>query len=189
MTASTAPDSSRISATAAAATTGRRFIDVRTPAEFETGHIPGSVNVPLDLLRAEAARLADQLPRDSVLVCRSGARAGQAAVALVGAGVTGAEVLDGGILAWEQSGGPVERGHQRWELERQVRLVAGSLVLGGVLASTVVPKAKWLSGAVGGGLIFAAVSNTCAMGAALSRLPYNRPSRPTAASVREELRR
>jgi len=47
-------------------------------------------------------------------------------------------------------------------------------VLSGVLASTVAPRAKWVSGAVGAGLTFAALSNTCAMGMLLTKLPYNR---------------
>lgn len=61
-----------------------------------------------------------------------------------------------------------------WSIERQVRLVAGSLVAGGVLASLRFPKARFLSGAVGGGLVFAAVSNTCTMGVLLGKLPFNR---------------
>ena len=52
--------------------------------------------------------------------------------------------------------------------------MAGALVAGGVLASTKWPGARWLSGAVGGGLAFAALTDTCAMGALLARLPYNR---------------
>ena len=69
---------------------------------------------------------------------------------------------------------PVRRGRQRWDLERQVRLVAGSLVLAGIVGSVFVPELKYLSGFVGAGLTFAALSNTCAMGMALSKLPYNR---------------
>ena len=76
--------------------------------------------------------------------------------------------------AWKKADQSVNVGPARWDLERQVRLVAGSLVLGGVAASAIFPKAKYLAGAIGGGLTFAAVSNTCAMGAALSKLPYNK---------------
>ena len=56
----------------------------------------------------------------------------------------------------------------------QVRLVAGSLVLVGALGSFVVPGLQALSAFVGGGLAFAAISNTCAMGVLLSRMPWNR---------------
>ena len=85
-------------------------------------------------------------------------------------------ILDGGITAWETNGFAVNRGATRWDLERQVRLVAGSLVLTAVLGSIAAPKLKWLAAGIGGGLTFAAVSNTCAMGMLLSKLPYNRPT-------------
>ena len=73
------------------------------------------------------------------------------------------------------AGGEVVRGETtRWAMDRQVRLVAGSISLAGILASTVVPKAKWIAGGIGAGLTFSALSNTCAMGNLLARLPYNR---------------
>jgi rhodanese-related sulfurtransferase len=151
-----------------------RVLDVRTPAEFETSHIPGSYNVPLDNLREHRSELRSHLDEDVVLVCRSGARAEQAEKAFAEVGLPGLRVLEGGMVAWETAGAPVNRGKETWELERQVRLVAGALVAGGVLGSIVVPELKWLSGAVGGGLMFAALSNTCAMGMLLSKMPWNR---------------
>ncbi len=151
-----------------------RLLDVRTPGEFETVHIPGAYNVPLDTLREHRAELLHHLDEDVVLVCRSGARAGQAGQALADVGLPQVRVLEGGMLAWEQGGGEVRRGRPRWDLERQVRLVAGSLVLLGVLGSLVVPWAVWLAGLVGGGLTVAALTNTCVMGSLLARLPYNR---------------
>ena len=151
-----------------------RVIDVRTPAEFETVHIAGSWNVPLDLLREHRADLTRHLDDDVVLVCRSGVRAGQAEQALAGSGLPGLRVLEGGMSAWEASGAPVRRGRQSWELERQVRLLAGALVAGGVAGSVLAPRAKWLAGGVGTGLVLAAVTDTCAMGAALARMPWNR---------------
>lgn len=155
-----------------------RLLDVRTPAEFETAHIPGAYNVPLETLKEHREDIAAHLDEDVVLVCRSGQRAQQAAQALAGAGLPDVRVLAGGMQAWERGDGPVSRGRQRWDLERQVRLAAGSLVFGSVVASTVVPRLKWLAGGVGAGLGLAAVSNTCAMGAALSKLPYNRGPKP-----------
>lgn len=163
--------------------TAPRLIDVRTPGEFASVRIPGSWNVPLDLLRAHRADLGARLDPDAVLVCRSGQRAEQAAEALAAAGLPGLRVLHGGIAAWQAEGGTVATGRRRWELERQVRLVAGSIVLGSVLASAVVPKAKWVAAGIGGGLTFAALSGTCAMGTALSKLPYNRGARPDLRAV------
>ena len=151
------------------------LIDVRTPAEFEAGHIPGAVNVPLDELRSSLDDIRAVLDvHDVVLVCRSGNRAGQAQEALHRAGLGGSTVLRGGIVDWEATGGDLHRGRQTWELERQVRLAAGALVFGGIAASTVTPRAKWLSAVVGGGLVVAAASNTCAMGVALARMPWNK---------------
>ncbi len=165
-----------------------RLLDVRTPAEFASVHIPGSYNVPLDLLREHRDELRDHLDEDAVLICRSGARAGQAEGLLAATGLSNLHVLAGGITAWEGNGAPVNRGPERWDLERQVRLVAGGLVLSGVLASVVAPKAKWLSAAIGAGLSGAAVTNSCAMGALLSKLPYNRDSDSTdLATVLDEL--
>ena len=73
------------------------------------------------------------------------------------------------------------------ELERQVRLVAGGIVLVGVLASTLVPRAKWVSAAVGGGLVGAALTDSCLMGMALSKLPHNRRNSPDLATVLRDL--
>ncbi|MGD9754412.1 MAG: rhodanese-like domain-containing protein [Acidimicrobiia bacterium] len=151
-----------------------RILDVRTGGEFETVHIPGSYNVPLDDLGEHGATIAT-IDEPVVLVCLSGGRASKAEAALAGLGMANLHVLDGGITAWEQQGYDVRRGATgRWSLERQVRLVAGSVVLTAILASTVVPPMKWLAGAFGFGLTFAALSNTCAMGMLLAKLPYNR---------------
>ena len=166
-----------------------RVIDVRTPSEFTTSHIPGSYNVPLDLLREHRDELAKHLDDGVVLVCRSGARAGEAekALAKTSDALPNVHVLTGGITAWENAGGEVSRGEQRWEMERQVRLVAGTIVLGSVLASIVVPELKWVAAAIGAGLTFAAISNTCAMAKALALLPYNRKGTPTIAQVMSSL--
>jgi rhodanese-related sulfurtransferase len=162
------------------------LVDVRTPAEFEAGHIPGAVNIPLDELKTSLDELCSVLDdhHDVVLVCRSGARAGQTQEALRAAGLPSPAVLSGGIVGWERTGGAVDRGRQSWELERQVRLTAGSLVLAGVLASTVAPRAMCLSGLVGGGLVLAAATDTCAMGSVLARMPWNRRgARPTSSAL------
>ena len=166
---------------------GPRLLDVRSPAEFTTSHIPGSYNVPLDLLREHRDELRTHLSEDVVLVCRSGARASQAETVLAAAGLENLHVLTGGITAWESAGGPLTVGAQTWELERQVRLVAGSIVLVGVLASTVAPWTKWISAGIGAGLSGAALTNSCAMGMVLSKLPYNRRNEPDLATIVAEL--
>jgi 3-mercaptopyruvate sulfurtransferase SseA len=133
--------------------------------------------VPLDLLCEHRDQLRNHLDEQVVLVCRSGHRATQAEQALAGAGLPNLRVLDGGITAWQAAQAPVTAGTPRWDLERQVRLVAGSIVLTAVLVSTVVEPVKWVAAFIGAGLAFAALTNTCAMGMALAKLPYNRGPR------------
>ena len=151
-----------------------RILDVRTPGEFEGVHIAGAYNVPLDLLREHSDEIRTHLDDHVVLVCRSGQRAAQAEQTLHDTGLTNVHILDGGMNSWEAGGFSVKRGAQRWDLERQVRLVAGSSVALSVLASIFVPGFKWVALFIGSGLVFAAVSNTCMMGMLLAKLPYNR---------------
>jgi rhodanese-related sulfurtransferase len=151
-----------------------RLLDVRTPGEFEAFHLPGSYNVPLDLIKEHREELRRHLDEDVVLICRSGARAAQAEQALAGVGLPNLKVLTGGLMAWQAAHAPIVQGKPRWDLERQVRLVAGSIVLVSVLGSVFVPQLKWVAGFIGAGLTFAAVTNTCTMGMLLGKLPYNR---------------
>jgi rhodanese-related sulfurtransferase len=64
-----------------------RLLDVRSPAEFETAHIAGAYNVPLDVVSERRAEIIDRLSGDVVFVCRSGHRAAQAEQLLRGAGL------------------------------------------------------------------------------------------------------
>src|SRR5690606_32151967 len=90
------------------------------------------------------------------------------------AGMGNVRVLEGGMGAWEGAGGAVRRGARRWDIERQVRLIAGAIVLAAVVVSIWVPAVRVLAGAVGLGLAVAALTDTCTRGMVLARLPYNR---------------
>ncbi|WP_286960072.1 MULTISPECIES: rhodanese-like domain-containing protein [Arsenicicoccus] len=165
-------------------------IDVRTPAEFAGSRIEGAVNVPLDLVEKQAAQIGEQLDGEVLLVCRTDRRASEAA-RLLGPTIGGrGHVLSCGMAQWEQDGHAVEQGEGGpWAMERQVRAAAGTLVLTGILASTVVPQAKWLAGGVGAGLLWSGLSDTCAMATVLGTLPWNRRAeQPTVASVTRELK-
>ncbi|NLD75583.1 MAG: rhodanese-like domain-containing protein [Acidimicrobiales bacterium] len=152
-----------------------RIVDVRTPGEFAGRHIPGSYNVPLPQLAEHRTELTAESTGPVVLVCESGRRAGQAERQLADAGLDRVHVLDGGVAAWESTGLQLVRsaGAAPWGLERQVRLVAGSIVATSIAASTIWPSARYVAGFVGAGLTFAALTDTCAMGMALAKLPYN----------------
>ncbi|WP_434994833.1 rhodanese-like domain-containing protein [Arthrobacter sp. Ld5] len=160
-------------------------IDVRSAAEFESLHIHGSYNVPLPLLSEHADELAARLGSRVVLACQSGVRAEQARQKLAASGIGAAYVLTGGVPGYAAVGGDVVRGSGRWDLERQVRMAAGSLVLVGLAGGRFVsPKVRALAGVIGTGLTFSAATNTCAMGRALSAMPWNRAAQePTRESA------
>ena len=154
-----------------------RLLDVRTPGEFESVHIRGSYNVPLDNLGEHAAEIRSHVEEPVVLVCQSGNRARKAEEALRGAGMPQLHVLDGGVSAWIASGRGVERGAPRISLERQVRMLAGALAAtGGLLALVVSPAFGLIPALLGVGLVYAGATDSCAMGLLLGRLPYNRPA-------------
>lgn len=173
-----------------AGSTAPLVIDVRTPAEYAASHIPGSYNVPLDLLGEHRAELAAALPGEVVLVCRSGERARRAEAALTQLDTPGLSVLDGGLEGWIATGGTTSGapGGTTWAMERQVRGVAGSLVLSSLLLGLVLPKARWLAAGIGAGLTYSALSDTCGMAFLLAKLPYNRQDEPDVADVLTALR-
>ncbi len=152
------------------------LVDVRTHPEFRTAHIQGSVNIPLGDLQKNVERIKTLAKgRDVGLVCRTGQRASRAHEILSSCCPLELHVMDGGVVEWESSGLPLERGEKSISLERQVRIVAGTLVVIGVVLGTWVhPGFLGLSGFVGAGLAFAGMTDTCAMGMLLARMPWNR---------------
>ena len=154
-----------------------RLLDVRTPGEHEAVHIRGAYNVPLDTLGEHGPEIRAHVEEPVVLICQSGQRARKAEEALRAAGMQNLHVLDGGVNGWVAAGRPVVRGAKRISLERQVRIAAGSLAAaGGLLALALNPLFALLPAFVGGGLVFAGVTDTCGMAMMLSKLPYNRPA-------------
>jgi rhodanese-related sulfurtransferase len=153
------------------------LIDVRTPAEFREIHAEPARSVPLDAIVPAAVMAAHSGRPDSpvYLICRSGSRSRQAAERFARDGYRNVICVHGGTLAWEQAGLPVVRGEKTISLERQVRIAAGSLVaLGTALGAFVHPILLVIPAAVGAGLIFAGVTDTCGMGMLLARMPWNR---------------
>ena len=153
---------------------GVTVIDVREPMEYASGHITGSLNIPL-------ARITQaDLPRGPlVLVCQSGNRSARALSQLLQQGHPHPVAdLMGGLPAWQQAGFDVRKlKGAPLPLMRQVQIAAGSLVLLGVILSqTVAPGWIWLSGFVGAGLTFAGISGFCGMARLLAAMPWNQVS-------------
>jgi rhodanese-related sulfurtransferase len=83
-------------------------IDVRTPAEFETGHIPGALNIPFDQVAKRISEI--DAPHGVALYCMLGPRARKGEAALLDSGYTSVLHLEGGLSAWQAAGLPVEGG-------------------------------------------------------------------------------
>jgi rhodanese-related sulfurtransferase len=149
------------------------LIDVRESGEYASAHIPGAISHPLS--QFDPGQIHWHPGQRLVVYCQSGKRSAQATEHLKKAGLTDVTQLQQGLTAWQAATYPVTtRQGAPISLFRQVQIVAGSLVVvGTLLGATVSPWALLLSGFVGMGLVFAGVTNTCAMGMLLARLPYN----------------
>jgi len=150
-----------------------QIFDVREASEYEGRRIKGAISAPLSRFK-ESSKIFDR-NRHSYIVCQAGKRAERFASKLLEDGYANISVVEGGLKAWIEAGYPVEKGESKvWSLERQVRFTAGLLVLLGVVLSFVFnPMFLILSGAIGAGLVFAAVTDTCGMAMVLARMPWN----------------
>lgn len=168
-------------AAARLAATGAVIIDIREADEYAREHIAGARNVAVSRLTATAAPADD---RALVFHCRSGNRTNVNAAALSDwAGAREAYVMTGGIDGWKAAGLETVRDARRpIEIMRQVQIIAGSLVLiGVVLGYLAAPGFFVLSGLIGAGLLFAGVSGWCGMAKLLALMPWNRPASIAAA--------
>lgn len=149
------------------------LIDVREPSEYATERIHGATLVPLS--QFDINQIPLETGKTLVLQCQSGKRSAQAAQQILASGVEIVIHLEGGLNAWKQLGYATQiNKNMPISMFRQVQIVAGSLVLmGTVLGVVLSPWFLILSGFVGAGLVFAGVSNTCAMAILLAKLPYN----------------
>lgn len=82
------------------------MLDVRQPAEFRTGHVPGAKLIPLGELSARM----NELPKNQeiMVICQSGSRSLNATRRLVGAGYQAVNIR-GGMSAWSRAGLPVSK--------------------------------------------------------------------------------
>lgn len=151
---------------------GASLIDIRSPDEHGRERIAGALNVPLDKLPTGST------PGDVLIFhCRSGMRTAQAARKLAEvAGGRDCYILEGGITAWGNAGLPVERvAGAPIEMQRQVMIAAGALVLiGTILSILVAPFWIGLAMFVGAGLTFAGITGFCGMARLLALMPWNR---------------
>ena len=153
------------------------LLDVRTPAEYASTHVPGTRLIPLDELDAAAfcrERNGDSAP--VYVLCQSGGRARRAIEKLARAGLPGCVLVEGGTQAWMDAGLPVNRGPSRvLPLLRQVQIIVGFCsAAGALLALTVHPRFAILPLVVGSGLLFAGLTGFCGLALLLAKMPWNK---------------
>lgn len=152
------------------------LVDIREPMEHAREAIPGARLQSLSAFDPSA--LAGPDHQAVIFHCQSGRRTCENAERLLGCGAPEKYILEGGLSGWKAAG--YSTGIDRSkpiELQRQVQIAAGSLVVSGLLLSWLVsPLFIALSAFVGAGLIFAGVSGWCGMATILSVMPWNRMS-------------
>jgi glyoxylase-like metal-dependent hydrolase (beta-lactamase superfamily II)/rhodanese-related sulfurtransferase len=150
------------------------ILDVRSVLEFEGEHIEGARNIPVDQLEMRLSEVPEH--EELFVVCRTGIRATIAAASLARAGRS-PRVLEGGMRAWRRAHLPVRKGRKRLPVDRQVQLIAGTMVLAGVaLGALVNPWFLALAAFFGAGLTFAGATGTCGLALLLMKMPWSRPS-------------
>lgn len=82
------------------------ILDVREQWEYDAGHVPGVTLIPLGQLEARASELPDD--KTLYVICHSGVRSLRASDMLLKAGKKDIRNVEGGTVAWAQSGLPIE---------------------------------------------------------------------------------
>lgn len=84
-------------------------VDVGEPAEFQTGHLPNAINMPLTKLAGNLGALNKHKNKPIIIACRSGNRSVKGAITLKKGGFDNVYSLAGGLVAWQKENLPVER--------------------------------------------------------------------------------
>lgn len=154
------------------------IVDVRTGLEHKESCLScRHIHMPLDRIDGGELKSRYGVTADTpiYLLCKGGTRARAAAEKLAAAGFKNMHVVEGGLTACRAAGVATQSAPVVLPLERQVRIAAGALVLSGfVLGVLVNPAWHGLSGLVGGGLVFAGVTDRCGLALLLARAPWNR---------------
>ncbi|MGA2916477.1 MAG: MBL fold metallo-hydrolase [Sedimentisphaerales bacterium] len=151
-----------------------KLLDVRSALEFSQVHIEKSINIPIDTLSGRIGELS-RSGQNYIVFCMAGIRSPMAADMLIQAGINSVKVMEGGIARWQKEKLPVVKGRGGISLERQVRIIAGSLVLTGIIQAALLHWAFiFISVFVSCGLIFAGLTDNCLMGMLLMKLTYNK---------------
>jgi rhodanese-related sulfurtransferase len=155
------------------------LLDVRTPPEYASAHVPGATLIPLDSLNVDEFLARHVAGTPVYVLCQGGPRAVRAIEKLERAGCNDCVLVEGGTQAWIDAGLPIHRGTSNvLPIMRQVQIVVGALsALGALLALTVTSWFALLPLLIGCGLLFAGITGVCGMALLLAKMPWNRGQR------------
>jgi glyoxylase-like metal-dependent hydrolase (beta-lactamase superfamily II) len=150
------------------------LLDVRTAQELTdiSVKLDNIKHIPLQSLASSMHSLSNQ--KSYYILCKTGNRSTMAAASLIENGFSNIAVIQGGMIAWEKANLPLNKTPGPISLERQVRIIAGCLILIGSLLSLVNIWFIIIPIWVGSGLLFAGITDNCMMGLLLMKLPYNK---------------
>ncbi|MFH1441277.1 MAG: MBL fold metallo-hydrolase [Candidatus Omnitrophota bacterium] len=151
-----------------------KLLDVRSALEYSDRHIKDSVNIPIDMLNYKTDDLSKS-GQSYIVLCRTGNRSPMAADMLLQSGIHSVKVMEGGFTRWQKEKLPIIKGQGGVSLERQVRIIAGTLMLLGIILAWLI---NWvfifISVWVACGLILSGLTDNCLMGMLLMKLSYNK---------------
>lgn len=96
-------------AAAIASTAPPLVIDVRSPEEYASGHVPGAILMPVQSFPSAVSQLPAAKDQPIIVYCEMGPRAGLAKAALVYAGYSNVQYLEGHMRAWRSAGLELEK--------------------------------------------------------------------------------
>jgi len=156
---------------------GAILVDIREADEYARENIPTARLLALSAIE-QGARLENLTAEDVVIFhCQSGMRSSKNANRLVTiAAPAQVLLLEGGLDNWKKAGlNVVMDKSQPLPIMRQVQIIAGGLILLGVILGYSINEAFFLlSGFIGAGLLFAGVSGFCGLARLLNLMPWNR---------------
>lgn len=148
-------------------------IDVRTTSEYRAGHVPRSINIPMDEVESRLEDIPKGLP--VLMVCQSGRRS-EIVRGRIHGKLDQLSCIDGGLNEWVKAGLPVVKSTRtRMALDRQSMIGASLLVLTSVALGTLISPAWYFLALLPGvGLMLAGTTGFCLMGIILSTMPWNK---------------
>jgi len=152
------------------------LIDVRTPEEFAEAHAVIARNVPIATLHPHEVMQGRTSANDDpvYMICQGGGRSSKACLMMLAAGYANVVNVEGGTAAWIDAGLPTRRSRQPLSIERQIKIVHGSLILLSLaLGWYASPWWYALTALIGAGQIATGLTDLCGTRVLLAKMPWN----------------